>query len=254
MTNATQPRDLSFLAPGWAARLGQEFDQPYMEALRAFLRSEYTAGRTVYPAKDRLFRALKLVDYDDVKVVILGQDPYHGYNQANGLAFAVSEGVQAPPSLQNIFKEIAKEMGTSRLRKDTTLEDWAKQGVLLLNTVLTVRAGEAFSHRNKGWENFTDKVIKELNDHSRPLVFFLWGAAAQAKEKMLTNSRHLVLKSAHPSPLSVHRGFFGCGHFAKANEFLKQFTSPIDWDPGEVAPSASTARSPRPSTNERTSA
>lgn len=221
-------KDLGFLAPGWAARIGDEFSKPYMDDLRAFLKSEYGAGRTVYPAKDRIFRALGLVDFDDVKTVVLGQDPYHGENQAIGLAFAVSRTTPPPPSLQNIFKEIKSDVGDAPA--STELEGWARQGVLLLNTVLTVRAREPLSHRGKGWETFTDRVIQELNAHERPIVFLLWGSPAQQKAKMITQPHHRILKAVHPSPLSAHRGFFGCKHFSKANDFLVQNgLKPIDW-------------------------
>lgn len=201
---------------------------PHMNSIREFLRKEYRTGQKVFPPKDKIFRALKSVDYNDVRVVILGQDPYHGENQANGFAFAVRRGIPAPPSLQNIFKEIGKEFH-SEPPQDTELEGWAEQGVLLLNTVLTVRAGQAFSHHGHGWEVFTDSVISELNRRAKPLVFILWGAAAQKKAILIDAPQHLILKGPHPSPLSAHRGFFGCDHFKKANEFLKRHGDEINW-------------------------
>ena len=222
-------RDLDFLAPGWRTRVGREFDEPYLESLRAFLREEYRSGATVFPPKDRIFTALRLVDFDDAKIVVLGQDPYHGPGQAMGMSFAVPDGVQTPPSLRNIFKEISDDLGVP-LPRHTDLSGWAQQGVLLLNTVLTVRAGEAFSHRNKGWETLTDRVIETLGAREKPLVFLLWGAPAQQKIRLITNEAHLILKSPHPSPLSAHRGFFGCKHFSAANAFLERNGSaPIDW-------------------------
>ena len=217
------------LAPGWASRLGDEFSKPYMDHLRQFLQSEYRKGAKVFPEKDKIFRALQLVDFNDVKVVILGQDPYHGEHQAIGMAFAVQSPTSAPPSLKNIFKEIQSDLSIPQPR-NTELTGWAEQGVLLLNTVLTVRANEAFSHRNQGWESFTDRVISELNMHERPLVFLLWGAPSQQKAKMITNPQHFILRAPHPSPLSAHRGFFGCHHFSKTNAFLKERNvEPINW-------------------------
>ncbi len=224
----TNEKYLTQLAPDWHRILGPEFQKPYMENLRKFLKAEYQNHQVVYPPKDKIFRSLKLVDYSKVKVVILGQDPYHGPHQANGLAFAVESGVLAPPSLKNIFKEIALEYPDFEAKTD--LENWAKQGVLLLNTVLTVRENCAFSHRGQGWELFTNKVIHSLNDMKTPVVFLLWGAAAQTKEAMITSPLHKILKAPHPSPLSSHRGFFGCGHFKKANEFLiENNLTPIQW-------------------------
>lgn len=227
MTSQASPLD--FLAPQWVPFLKSEFEKPYMENLRQLLRSEAQNGHHSFPPKEHIFRALKLVDYNDVKVVILGQDPYHGAGQANGLAFAVSAGVSAPPSLVNIFKEVAQNFQTS-VPRDTRLEHWARQGVLLLNTVLTVRENTAFSHRNRGWETFTDHVIQALNQKTTPVVFLLWGSAAQSKTNMLANPIHKILKAPHPSPLSAHRGFLGCRHFALANEFLREHDmSEINW-------------------------
>jgi uracil-DNA glycosylase len=222
-------RDLSFLAPGWRAQIGREFDEPYLDALRVFLRDEYRAGAQVYPPKDRIFAALSAVDFSQVRVVILGQDPYHGPHQAIGLSFAVPNGVPTPPSLKNIFKEVATDLATPEPRH-TCLSGWAEQGVLLLNSVLTVRAGEAFSHRNRGWETLTNRIIEALGVRPEPLVFLLWGAPAQAKASLISNAAHCILKAPHPSPLSAHRGFLGCRHFSKANAFLTGVGQPaIDW-------------------------
>ncbi|WGL58973.1 uracil-DNA glycosylase [Pigmentibacter sp. JX0631] len=221
-------KDLSFLAEGWRSLLLDEFSKPYIEDLRQLLRSETNQGFEYYPPKEKIFRAFKLVDYSQTKVVIIGQDPYHGKGQANGLAFAVEKGVTLPPSLNNIFKEIQSDTGKRPTESD--LENWANQGVLLLNTVLTVRANQAFSHREKGWEVFTDRVISLLNEKNSPIIFVLWGSAAQAKEKMITNKIHKILKSAHPSPLSAHRGFFGCKHFSTVNEILRSLgQNEINW-------------------------
>lgn len=220
--------DLNFLAEGWRALLFEEFSKPYVEKIREFLKKELQNGFLFYPPKDKIFRALKLVDYNDVRVVILGQDPYHGNGQANGLSFAVENGTAIPPSLNNIFKEIENNIG--KRPNKTCLEGWARQGILLLNTVLTVRENSAFSHRDKGWEIFTDKIISLLNQKNNPIIFLLWGAAAQSKEKMITNKKHIILRSVHPSPLSAHRGFIGCKHFSSVNEILKLHHQPeIDW-------------------------
>ena len=215
------------LKNSWDKVLGNEFEKPYFLELCEFLKKEY-AERTIYPPKQRVFSALKTTEFDDVKVVILGQDPYHGEGQAHGLAFSVQPGVQPPPSLVNMFKEINTEYGT-KLGKNGCLLSWAKQGVLLLNTALTVRAGQANSHKGMGWETFTDAVIKALNQKQTPVVFMLWGANARSKKKLITNENHLVLETVHPSPLSAYNGFFGCNHFKKANDFLSKFTTPIDW-------------------------
>ena len=215
------------LKNSWDKVLGNEFEKPYFLELCEFLKKEY-AERTIYPPKQRVFSALKTTEFDDVKVVILGQDPYHGEGQAHGLAFSVQPGVQPPPSLVNMFKEINAEYGT-KLSKNGCLLSWAKQGVLLLNTALTVRAGQANSHKGMGWETFTDAVIKALNKKETPVVFMLWGANARSKKKLITNENHLVLETVHPSPLSAYNGFFGCNHFKKANDFLSKFTTPINW-------------------------
>lgn len=212
----------------WDERLEGEFDKEYYKKLRAFLAKEYKT-RTVYPDMYDIFNALKFTSYSDVKVVVIGQDPYHGPGQAHGLSFSVKKGIEAPPSLKNIFKEIHNELGTP-VPSHGQLTSWAEQGVLLLNAVLTVRAGEANSHKNMGWEFFTDRVIELLNQREKPMAFLLWGANARQKKKLITNPIHRIFESAHPSPLSAYNGFFGCGHFLGANEFLKSVGStPIDW-------------------------
>jgi uracil-DNA glycosylase len=212
----------------WDELLKEEFEKDYYIKLREFLKNEYNL-KTIYPDKYKIFEALKLTSYHDTKVVILGQDPYHGENQAHGLAFSVQMGVGIPPSLVNIYKELKADL-KCYIPNHGNLTSWAKQGVLLLNTSLTVIADNANSHRGKGWEIFTDHIIKLLNQKSAPVVFFLWGNPSKEKEKYITNKNHLVLTSAHPSPLSASRGFFGCKHFSKANEFLKKTgQSPIDW-------------------------
>ena len=204
----------------WDKLLEDEFKKEYYLALRQFLIKEYKT-QTIYPGMYDIFNALKYTSYQDVKVVILGQDPYHEPNQAHGLSFSVKKGVEPPPSLKNIFKEINDELGIDNSGKHGELTNWAKSGVLLLNTVLTVRRGMANSHKDKGWEHFTDRVITLLNEREKPVVFLLWGNNAKAKTKLITGKQHLVLTSAHPSPLSAYHGFFGCGHFAKANAFLE---------------------------------
>ncbi len=212
----------------WDAIIGGEFCKPYYTNLRNFLKEEYVS-HTVYPDMYNIFAALKATPYHAVKVVILGQDPYHGPNQANGLCFSVHKDVEIPPSLINIFKEIAEETG-GFIPNNGCLMPWAEQGVLLLNTVLTVRAGMANSHRKKGWEQFTDAVIDALNEREKPIVFLLWGANAREKAERVDRTRHLCLTAPHPSPLSAYNGFFGCGHFQKTNTFLiEQVQSPIDW-------------------------
>lgn len=212
----------------WDALLADEFKKDYYLQLRRFLISEYNS-RTIYPPMNDIFNALKTTSYSDVKAVILGQDPYHGAGQAHGMCFSVKKGTPPPPSLQNIFKEINSELGLP-IPPHGELTSWAENGVLLLNTVLTVREGQANSHRGRGWEIFTDRVIELLNERETPIVFLLWGGNARAKKKLVTNPKHLVLECAHPSPLSAYNGFFGCGHFVKANEFLKQNgIEPINW-------------------------
>lgn len=212
----------------WDDLLKDEFQKPYYQKLRAILAREYQT-HTVYPDMYDIFNALRATDYKDVKAVILGQDPYHGPGQAHGLCFSVKPGVPAPPSLKNIFKELKDELDIP-IPDTGYLMPWAKQGVLMLNTVLTVRAGEANSHKGLGWETLTDRVIELLNDREQPMVFFLWGANAKRKRELLTNPSHLVLSCAHPSPLSASSGFFGCGHFKACNDFLKKHNiTPIDW-------------------------
>lgn len=212
----------------WDILLKDEFQKPYYLNLRKFLVQEYKS-QTIYPHMNDIFNALKYTDYKDVKVVILGQDPYHQPNQAHGLCFSVKKGVNPPPSLQNMYKEIYAEYGFP-IPQHGELTYWAEQGVLMMNTVLTVRESQPNSHKGMGWEIFTDNVISLLNLRPEPMVFLLWGANARAKKKIITNPNHLVLESAHPSPLSAYNGFFGNGHFKKANEFLKSNgLSEIDW-------------------------
>lgn len=217
------------LEESWKVALANEFASPYMANLKAFLQAEKAAGAVVYPKGAEYFNALNLTPLDQVKVVILGQDPYHGPGQAHGLCFSVRPGVRLPPSLVNIYKELQSDLGIEPARHGF-LESWAQQGVLLLNSVLTVRAGQAASHQGHGWEKFTDAVIERVNARETPVVFLLWGSYAQKKASFVDSSRHLVLKTVHPSPLSAHNGFFGCRHFSKANDFLKAHgIEPIDW-------------------------
>ncbi len=212
----------------WHDYLAAEFEKEYYRKLRQFLIQEYRT-RTIYPDMYDIFNALHYTSYKDTKVVILGQDPYHGPNQAHGLCFSVKPGVQPPPSLQNIFKELQADLGCY-IPNNGYLKKWADQGVMLLNTVLTVRAGQPNSHKNMGWENFTDKVISLLNAREDPLVFILWGSHAQSKLTIITNPHHYIIKSPHPSPYSAHRGFFGSKPFSKANNFLISIgKEPIDW-------------------------
>ena len=213
----------------WKQMLAEEFDSAYFERLAAFVRSAYSKG-TVYPPAKNIFEAFNRTPFDKVKVVILGQDPYHEPNQAHGLCFSVQDGVQPPPSLKNIYKELEDEYGTPFLNRNGDLSHWADQGVLLLNATLTVAAGNAGSHQGKGWEIFTDAVIAKLSAHRENLVFLLWGSYARRKGMVIDRRRHLVLECAHPSPLSVYRGFFGCGHFKKTNEYLAEHNLPqINW-------------------------
>lgn len=216
------------LGNDWDEKIGREFEKEYYLKLRSFLKEEY-ASHTVFPDMYDLFSALKATPYSKVKVVILGQDPYHEPGQAHGMAFSVKPGVQIPPSLLNMYKEINSEFGYP-VPKTGYLMKWAEQGVLLLNTVLTVRSGEANSHQNKGWETFTDEIIRQLNARRDGIVFLLWGNNAKKKKDLITNPQHYILETVHPSPLSASRGFMGCGHFKKANEFLiSNLKSPIDW-------------------------
>lgn len=213
----------------WDEILAGEFDKPYYRKLRAFLKSEYST-RTIFPPMNDIFNALRYTSYENTRVVILGQDPYHGRGQAHGLCFSVKAGIQPPPSLQNIYKEIKTDTGIENDLSYGELTSWAKQGVLLLNTVLTVREGSANSHKGMGWEIFTDRVISELNRKNSPVVFLLWGANARNKAMIIDNPIHIKLSCAHPSPLSAYNGFFGCRHFSKTNEILiKSGQTPIDW-------------------------
>lgn len=212
----------------WDALLADEFKKDYYQQLRGFLITEYNT-RNIFPDMNDIFNALKYTAYRDVKAVILGQDPYPGAGQAHGLCFSVKKGVPTPKSLQNIYKEIHDELGLP-IPNHGELTEWAKSGVLLMNTALTVREGQPNSHRGHGWEIFTDRVIELLNERDTPIVFLLWGGNARAKTKLITNPKHLILQCAHPSPLSAYNGFFGCGHFKAANEFLiKNGIEPINW-------------------------
>ena len=217
------------LGQGWLERIGGEFDQPYMAELKRFLLAEREQGKRIFPKGSEWFRALNLTPPEKVRVVILGQDPYHGPGQAHGLCFSVKYGVQTPPSLKNIYRELESDLGIAPARHGF-LEHWADQGVLLLNTVLTVEMARPASHRDRGWERFTDRIIAEVNSKEEPVVFMLWGSYAQKKAAFVDTSKHLVLKAPHPSPLSAHSGFLGCRHFSKANDFLESHgLPPIDW-------------------------
>ena len=207
------------LHESWLTHLRSEFQLPYMQELKSFLREQKNLGKVIYPPGSQIFNALNTTPFSDVKVVVLGQDPYHGPNQAHGLCFSVLPGVPLPPSLQNIYKEIQQEYGYA-MPSHGCLQQWAEQGVLLLNATLTVEQARAGSHQGKGWETFTDKVISLLNQNREHIVFMLWGSYAQKKGAVIDAARHCVLKSPHPSPLSAHRGFFGNGHFRKANDYL----------------------------------
>lgn len=219
------------LPPGWRKILEPEFNQEYFGKLSHFLTLEDASGQNVFPPRSLIFSALQSVDYDQVKVVILGQDPYHGVGQAIGMSFAVpNEFKPKPPSLKNIFKEISSDLSVDMRDAGSDLSGWAKQGVLLLNAVLTVREAQAFSHRDQGWETFTDQIIRLLDQRSDPMVFLLWGAAALKKKALITSEGHFILEAAHPSPLSAARGFLGCRHFSKTNEILARIEkTPIDW-------------------------
>lgn len=216
------------LGNSWDTILAEEFKKEYYLKLREFLKFEY-GTRVIFPPMDDIFNSLKLADYNNIKVVIIGQDPYHEPNQAHGLAFSVLKGNPIPPSLKNIYKEIETDLGIAP-PSHGELTKWAKQGVLLLNNALTVRSGAANSHRGKGWEQLTDAVIQKVNQKPEPVVYMLWGANAREKTKLINNPNHLILTAAHPSPLSAHNGFFGCKHFSKANEFLKEHgIEEVDW-------------------------
>ena len=212
----------------WDSILNEEYNKEYFKNLIDFIKQEYK-NKTIYPKQNEVFNAFKYTDFDNVKVVILGQDPYHGPNQAEGLSFSVSNEVLKPPSLKNIFKELESDLGIP-FPEDNSLKPWAKQGVLLLNAVLTVEEHKPTSHKNKGWEIFTDNVIKTLNKREKPVVFILWGAYARAKKEYITNPKHYIIESAHPSPFSARNGFFGSKPFSKTNEFLKKNNiKEIDW-------------------------
>lgn len=222
------------LRPSWMNRIGMEFEQEYMQKLRQFLIEEKQAGKIIYPEGKDIFNSLNLLPYENIKVVIIGQDPYHGPGQAHGLCFSVKPGVKPPPSLVNIFKEIHQDLGIP-ISRHGYLKSWAEQGVLLLNSVLTVEKNKAGSHQGKGWERLTDAIIRSINKEHNGLVFFLWGNYAQKKGKIIDGNRHLVLQSVHPSPLSAHRGFFGKQHFSKANEYLQhQGKAVINWELPEL--------------------
>jgi uracil-DNA glycosylase len=220
------------LPPAWRARLAPEAKKEYFKHLTRFLNEERKQGARIYPARENILRAIQSIDLPDVKVVILGQDPYHGAGQAIGLAFAVPNELRPkPPSLQNLFKEVRDDLGVAVPEGLSDLSGWVSQGVLLLNTALTVRAGQAFSHRDQGWETFTDEIIRALNEQSGPIVFLLWGSAAQRKKSLITNPRHFVIQSAHPSPLSAHRGFLGSKPFSRTNALLRKAgRGEIRWD------------------------
>jgi uracil-DNA glycosylase len=218
------------LHPSWHAVIGQELEKPYMQALRNFLKQEKAAGKTIYPPSPLIFNAFNHTPFEKVRVVIIGQDPYHGVGQAHGLSFSVPDGVAPPPSLINIFKEISADLGV-RMSGKGDLTPWANQGVLLLNATLTVTQAQAGSHQGRGWETFTDTAINALNAQRDSLVFVLWGSYAQKKGAFIDEKKHLVLKSVHPSPLSAHRGFFGNHQFSKINQYLIQHgEQPIDWE------------------------
>ena len=228
------------LEPSWKARIGDYLLRPEMQALAAFLRAEKQAGKRVYPPGPEIFAAFAHTPFDAVRVVILGQDPYHGPGQAHGLCFSVRPGVRVPPSLENVFKEIQRDLGIPR-PDHGCLTPWADRGVLLLNSVLTVEEGRAGSHQGKGWEGFTDAAIDALNREREGLMFLLWGSYAQRKGQLIDTGRHCVLNSVHPSPLSAHRGFIGCGHFSAANRYLESHgEAPIDWSlpPAATLPAA----------------
>ena len=211
----------------WDEVLSNEFKKDYFKKLGIFVKNEYNK-KEIYPKYNDIFNALRYTDYDDVKVVILGQDPYHGYNEAHGLSFSVKKGTPMPPSLQNIFKELENDLNIKKT--DSDLTSWAKQGVFLLNSIMTVEKDKPLSHKDKGWEIFTDNIIKCLNEREKPIVFVLWGSYARSKKVLITNKRHLVLESVHPSPLSAYRGFFGSKPFSKINAFLeKNNIEKIEW-------------------------
>jgi uracil-DNA glycosylase len=219
---------------GWKSNLRPYFQSPDFQSLKRFLLEEKNAGRVIYPPGHLIFNAFNTTPFDSVRVVIIGQDPYHGPGQANGLCFSVTDGMQHPPSLQNIFKELKSDLGIP-IPVNGNLESWARQGVLLLNATLTVRANQPGSHQGKGWEQFTDGVIRSLSEKKSGLVFMLWGRFAQAKSVLIDSSRHHILKAPHPSPFSAYSGFFGCRHFSAANEILlRNGQKPVDWNPART--------------------
>jgi uracil-DNA glycosylase len=229
MTNETNHKKTGQLDTSWRAMIGEEFDKPYMQELRDFLKQEKAKGKTIFPPSSLIFNAFNHTPFDKVRVVIIGQDPYHGPDQAHGLSFSVPPNIPLPPSLMNIFKEIESDLGI-KMGRNGDLTPWAHQGVLLLNATLTVEMSSAGSHQNKGWEVFTDAAIAALNKHREGLVFVLWGSYAQRKGEMIDAKKHLVLKSPHPSPLSAHRGFFGNHQFSRINQYLQQVGEvPINW-------------------------
>ena len=229
MMNKTIPNKLGQLDPSWQAVIGDELNKAYMQSLREFLKHEKASGKTIFPPSQLIFNAFNHTPFDKVRVVIIGQDPYHGIGQAHGLSFSVPSGVALPPSLLNIFKEIESDLGI-KMSKNGDLTAWADQGVLLLNATLTVEMANAGSHQNRGWEEFTDAAIAALNNHREGLVFVLWGSYAQKKGAMIDSKKHLILQSPHPSPLSAHRGFFGNHQFSTINRYLQEHgKTPINW-------------------------
>jgi uracil-DNA glycosylase len=230
MSESSSPKTAAPLEPGWQAVLGQEFEKDYMKSLKAFLAKEKESGHAVYPKSQDVFNAFNHTPFDQVKVVIIGQDPYHGPAQAHGLAFSVQKGVAVPPSLKNIYKELETDIENFKKPDHGSLMQWADRGVLLLNATLTVRAREAGSHQGKGWEIFTDRAIQLLSEKRSGLVILLWGKFAQNKSVLIDESKHTILKAAHPSPFSAYNGFFGCKHFSKSNAVLTdKGLQPIDW-------------------------
>lgn len=224
----SSPREIK-LHDQWRQAIASEFDKDYMQSLREFLIQRKQQGAVIYPPANQWFAALNTTPFEKVRVVILGQDPYHGVDQAHGLCFSVTPGIKVPPSLANIYKEIKSDLGIDQPNHGCLIS-WAQQGVLMLNATLTVEDGNAGAHQGKGWEQFTDQIIKAVNQQREGVVFMLWGSYAQKKSTIIDSSRHLILKSVHPSPLSAYRGFFGCGHFSAANDYLQQSgVEPIDW-------------------------
>jgi uracil-DNA glycosylase len=218
------------IEPSWKAELKEEFTKPYFLQIATFLKTEKALNKIIYPPGTLIFNAFNQTPFNKLKVVIIGQDPYHGAGQAHGLSFSVQNGIKPPPSLVNIYKEIQRDIGIAMPKEYGNLTHWAQQGVLLLNAALTVRAGEPFSHAKFGWADFTDSVIKKISDKKKGVVFLLWGKFAQDKQVLIDETKHHVLKAAHPSPFSANKGFFGCKHFSKTNEFLiKEGHQPIDW-------------------------